>query len=358
MKKKILKCISLAAATVLTLTVVTGCGAKEAYDYDLSEYVKVGEYKGLTYDKIKVSVSETEVQEEIKNRCNSAATTEEVKEGTVKDGDTINVSYEGRIDGETFEGGTSDSYDITIGQTSMIDGFVEGLVGKKVGETVTLNLKFPDDYHNEDVAGKDVVFDVKIKSKKITVVPEYNLDFVKANSECSTLEEYEKSVKADLKKEKEESAKETTMQALWSKLVEASEVIKYPEEELNAIKTTTKDSLVQQIESSGSNLEDYLESQNTDEETIDKQISDYAEGRVFNEMIIYTIARAEKLEVTDKEYNEYIDNMLSSSGTDEESFKEMYGVSIQEYCENEGLRPALLYNKVMEKVFEYAKEAK
>ena len=355
MRKKIIKCISLAAATVLTLSVLTGCGGDKAYDYDLSEYVKVGEYKGLTYDKIKVSVSEAEIKSEIKDRCKAAATTEEVKEDTVKDGDTINVSYEGRIDGETFEGGTSESSDITIGTTSMIDGFVEGLIGKEIGKTVTLNLKFPDDYENEDVAGKDVVFDVKINSKKVTVVPEYDLDFVKNNSDCKSLEEYEKSVKADLKAEKEETAKEAVMQALWSELVDKSEVIKYPEEELNAIQAAMKDSLVEQIESTGSTLEDYLESQKTDEKTIDKQIKDYAEGRVFNEMIIYTIARAENLEVTDKEYNDYIDNMLESSGIDEKTFEDTYGVTIDDYCEREGLRPALLYNKVMEKVFEYGK---
>lgn len=357
MKKRVLKCISLAAVAVLSLAIITGCGAKEAYDYDLSQYVKVGEYKGLTYDKIKVSVSDAEVKAEITERVEAAETTEEVTEGIVEDGDTINVAYEGRIDGETFEGGTTESSDITIGTTSMIDGFVEGLVGKKIGETVTLNLKFPDDYHTEDVAGKDVVFDVKIKSKKVKVVPDYNLDFVKNNSDCKTIEEYEESVKADLLAEKEETVKSTVMQSLWSKLVEASEVIEYPEEELTAIQTATKDSLVQQIEATGSTLEAYLESQGTDEKTIDKQIKDYAEGRVFNEMIIYTIARAENLKVSDKEYKDYIDNMLETSGIDEKTFEETYGVTIQQYCENEGLRPALLYNKVMEKVYEYA-EAK
>lgn len=83
------------------------------------------------------------MQDEIDSRCQAAATTEKSESGTVKDGDTINVSFEGKIDGKTFDGGSSDDYPITIGQTSMIDGFVDGLIGKEVGETVTLDLKFP-----------------------------------------------------------------------------------------------------------------------------------------------------------------------------------------------------------------------
>ena len=340
MRKKVLKCISLATVLVLSVSVLAGCGGDKSYDYDLDDYVKVGNYKDLTYSKVKVSVSDAEVQQEINNRLENAKTTEEVKKGTVKKGDTINVSYEGKIDGKSFNGGSSDSYDIVVGQTSMIDGFVEGLIGKKIGETVTLNLKFPDDYQNEDVAGKDVVFTVTIKSKKVETTPKYNLDFVKKNSDCKTLEEYEKSVKEDLLKDKKEQAK------------------KYPEEELNAIKTTTKDNLKQQIESSGATFEDYLKQQNTDEKTINKQIKEYAQNRVLNEMVIYSIARAEDLEVTDKEYKDYMDDMLESSGIDEKTFKSTYGMTVEEYCENEGLRPALLYNKVMEKIYDDYSKAK
>lgn len=358
MRKKILKCISLATVLALSVSVLAGCGGDKSYDYDLDDYVKVGNYKDLTYTKTKVSVSNIEVQQEINNRLENAKTTEEVKKGTVKKGDTINVSYEGKIDGKTFNGGSSDSYDITVGQTSMIDGFVEGLIGKKVGETVTLNLKFPDDYQNEDVAGKDVVFTVTIKSKKVETTPEYNLDFVKKNSDCKTLEEYEKSVKEDLLKDKKEQAKNASMQELWTKIISKSEVKKYPEEELKTIKTTLKDNLKQQIESTGATFEDYLKQQNTDEKTINKQIKEYAQQRVLNEMVIYSIARAEDLEVTDKEYKDYMDDMLESSGIDEKTFKSTYGMTVEEYCENEGLRPALLYNKVMEKIYDDYSKAK
>ena len=100
------------------------------YKLDYDKYITVGEYKGLTYDKVKVSVSQEEVDQEIQNRVNAASTTETVKKGKVKDGDTISVDYVGKIDGEEFEGGSAQNTSITIGTTSMIDGFTDGLIGK------------------------------------------------------------------------------------------------------------------------------------------------------------------------------------------------------------------------------------
>ncbi|MDD6042525.1 MAG: trigger factor [Eubacteriaceae bacterium] len=354
--KKTSKIISIITVLCMSMSMLTACGTEEKYDYDLSEYVKVGDYKALTYDKISVSVKKSEILDEIASRCQAKATTKSVKKGTVKNGDTINVSFEGRIDGKTFENGSSDDYDITIGQTQMIDGFTDGLIGKKVGETVTLNLKFPDDYHSSDVAGKDVVFDVNIKSKEVEVVPEYNIDFVKENSDCSTLEEYEKSVKEDLLASKEESAKDDAKSSLWNKIVAASEVIKYPEEETE-LEESTLESLKTEAQTNGMEWEDYLENQiGSDEEKLKEQIATYAKDQVFKEMIIYYIADQEKLSVSDKEYSDYISNMLDASGIDEDTFKANYGMTIQEYCDQQGLKTALLYGKVMEKVFEYSKE--
>ena len=160
----------------------------QPYDYDLSEYVKVGDYKGLDYSIAEVSVTDEEVDTEIDSRLQSAATTETVTEGKVEDGDSINIAFAGTIDGEEFEGGSSESYDITVGTTQMIDGFVEGLIGHEIGDNVILNLKFPDDYSNEDVAGKDVVFDVTINYKSVKVVPELDEDFVKEKCDVDRVE--------------------------------------------------------------------------------------------------------------------------------------------------------------------------
>ena len=222
MKKRVFATGMVAVLCVASLMMLTGCGKEAAYDYeDLTEYIEVGEYKGLQYSKETVTVTDEEVQTEIDSILQQSATTEEVKEGTVEDGDTINVSFTGKIDGKEFEGGTSESSDITVGETQMIPGFVEGLVGKNVGETVTLDLTFPEDYHAEEVAGKDVVFEVKIKSEKITTVPEFNKEFVEKNSEFKTVEEYRDAVKSAILQTKQDKADETMQAGLWEQIVAA-----------------------------------------------------------------------------------------------------------------------------------------
>ena len=357
MKKKLLCAGLITALSLTSALVLTGCGSEEQpySDLDLSEYVKVGEYKGLEYDKISVSVTSEEVQDEIDSRCQAAATTEKSESGTVKDGDTINVSFEGKIDGKTFDGGSSDDYPITIGQTSMIDGFVDGLIGKEVGETVTLDLKFPDDYQNEDVAGKDVTFEVKIKTKDVQVVPDYDLDFVKANSDYDNLKDYEASVKKDLLAEKQETAENEVKQALWEQIVENSEIIKYPKEKDQKIEDEMA-AMKQDAEDNEMEWEDYLETVGYTEEELNDLVTNYVETNMFQEMIIYTIAEKEELEVTDDEYQEYIDQVLEASGMDEDTFESAYGMSIKEYLDNRNTRSSMLLNKVMDKVMEYATE--
>lgn len=355
MKKRFYSIGLISALCLASLLCFTGCSESTPYsDYDLSEYVKVGDYKGLEYDKISVSVTDEEIQEEIQSRCEDNATTKTVKKGTVKDGDTINVSFEGRIDGETFEGGSSDSYDITIGTTSMIDGFTEGLIGKKVGSTVTLDLTFPEDYSNEEVAGKDVTFEVNIKSKQVEEVPEYNLDFVKEYSDYDTLEEYEQSVKEDLKAEKTETEESNVKSTLWAKIVENSEVKKYPEEKDELIETTMQ-SFKDAAADSDIEWEDYLEQIGYTEDELEETVTEYAETKVFQEMIVYYIAEQEGIEVTDDEYEEYMSNMLTESGLDEDTFKSTYNMTIEEYCEQQGLRSTMLLSKVRDKVLEYGK---
>ena len=356
MKKKLLSLCLIAVFAAGMITMMTGCGEKEPYSgYDFSQYVKVGEYKNLEYKAIKVSVSEKEIEDEIENKLKAAAETVSVESGIVEDGDVINVAFEGKIDGKTFEGGSSDSYDITVGTTPMIDGFVEGLVGQKVGDTVTLDLKFPEDYGKEDLNGKAVVFTVTINSKKVEQIPEYNMDFVKKNSEHESLEAYEAAIKEELLAEKREE-KETDVQGvLWEQIVEASKLIQYPEEK-NELIDTTLNSFKTAAANAGKEWDAYLKELGYTEDDLNTQIVSYAENKVFQELIIYAIADAEGLEVTNDEYEAYMQDVLQQSGYNEETFQQYYGTTIEEYCKQEGLRSSMLLNKVMDKVMEYAKE--
>ncbi len=358
MNKKIL-ITSIAAVAVLAVIIAVAVlwPEEEPYDYDLSEYVIVGDYKGLEYTVEEVSVTDDEVDEEIESRLQAAATTETVTEGTVEDGDTINVSYEGTIDGETFDGGSSDSFDITIGTTSMIDGFTDGLIGHEVGETVTLDLTFPDDYDSEELAGEDVIFTVTINSKSVEVVPELDEDFVQENSDVDTVEEYWEAVKEELLVEKQNEADLDLKEAIWDQLISNAEVISYPEKEYNIAMAAAEEieaEYMAQAESYGMEWVDFLNQiLGLTEEEFEESKVEYAEDTVLQEMVMYYIAREENLEITDEEYDEYLAEVLEYSGYTEDTFEQLFGMTIKEYADASQWRIGLLLDKVLDKVIEY-----
>ena len=357
MKKRLFATLMVAVLCVTSVLMLSGCGKDAAlYDYDdLTEYIEVGEYKGLSYSKEKQTVTDEEVQQEIDNILQQSATTEEVKEGTVEDGDTINIAFVGKIDGKEFEGGSSESTDVTIGETQMIPGFIEGLVGKKIGEKVTLDLKFPEDYHSKEVAGKDVVFKVTINSEKVQNVPEFNDEFVKKNSDHKTTDEYKKAVEAAILQTKQDKADETMQAGLWEQIVADSKVKKYPEKELNNLISTTNESIKDSIKRQGMEWEDYLKQTGMTEEDFNKEMKKVAEERVHQDLVVYQIAKIEKLTVTDEEYEDFMDNMLKSGQFTKKTFKENFGMTIEQYCEERGIRTAMLFEKVINKVVDYGK---
>ena len=144
----------------------TASEAAERPDYKALDYVKLGDYKGLEVTLASTDVTDEEVEQQVETNLNNNDKSEELKEGTVENGDVANIDYEGKLNGKAFDGGTAEGYDLTIGSGSFIDGFEDGLIGKKIGDTVDLNLTFPEDYSSTDLAGKEVVFTVKINSVK------------------------------------------------------------------------------------------------------------------------------------------------------------------------------------------------
>ncbi len=170
------KVLSLVIVLVLVLSLFAGCSEDKGrvlYNVDLEDYVELGEYKGIKVDKESDEFAQM-VTAQILNDVISKNfhSTESIKKGIVNAGDIANIDYIGKKDGIAFEGGTAKNYDLTIGSGSFISGFEEGLVGKKIGSTVDLNLTFPADYQSAELAGKDVVFTVKINSVKPAKTPE------------------------------------------------------------------------------------------------------------------------------------------------------------------------------------------
>lgn len=351
--------VAIVAVIAIILVFVNNKQSKE-YNYDLSKYVKVGNYKGLEYASQKASVTDEEVDAEIQRRLQKAAKTENSKTGKVENGDTINISFVGKIDGKEFEGGSSESTDITVGTTQMIDGFVEGLIGKNVGESVTLNLKFPDDYGKTDLQGKAVEFKVTINSKKKISVPKLNTEFVKKNSKYKTVKEYKEGVKKELLNQKQKSIDSTVKQELWSRIINKSKAKKYPEKELNeAMSQANKleESYKAQAQNYGMEWETYLKTvMRTDKKGFEKLKQEYAKNIVFNRMVMYSIARSENISLSNREYKKEILKILEDNGYDEESFKKAFGKDIETYADEQNWRQKILFDKVLDKVMKDGKK--
>ncbi len=336
---------------------LAGCGSSEPYSkYDLSEYIKLPDYNSFETAVPKVAITDDDIQKDIASRLEAAATTDKIKEGTVDNGDSVTVKFKGTLaDGSSPEGMNSEGYDLKLGSGSMIDGFEEGLFGATIGEEVSLDLKFPDPYkNNEELSGKDVNFKVTVLSKNVKNVPDLNEEFVKANSDYETVEEYRAAVAKELEQKAYDEELYKIKSELYSKIVSDTEVIKYPEKELKKQVKELHKSYKELAKNSGKEWEDYRnETLGVNEEEYDEQLELYAQELIKQEMIIYEIAKKEELKVTEEEYDEYLKNMLASSNfKDEEAFKEYTGMSLEKYAETYKLDRDLLLTKELDKIYD------
>ncbi len=340
--------VSLAAAAMFALS---SCSASVSYDdYDLDDYITVGEYKGLQVAPYTVSVTEDEIDARIQSNLEEAASERELESGEViADGDTVNIDYEGTVDGKTLDNASGEDYDLTIGSGSFIDGFESGLIGEKVGEKVVLDLTFPDDYSEEDLQGKAVEFTVKINSAKRTEVPEYNLEFVQENTDYETLADYEKSVEEQLYSEKETEAVNNQKTELWSQALDNTEVKDYPQRELDHYIEANSEQIDSVAKANDMTREEVLSLYGFgDEDEFAAENEDSSKLRVKEEMLIEYIAKNEDLTYTDEEKNQLIQS-YESQGYDNDTIKEQTGRTMGDYVHIE-----LLYSKVLDFLLENA----
>ena len=203
---------------------------------DVSKYITIGQYKGLTLDNSVEAVTDDmvdgRVQEELQNKA------EEVTEGTVQNGDIVTINYVGTKDGVAFDGGTANNYELTIGSGTFIDGFEDGIIGMKKGQTKDLDLTFPEEYSSEELAGQEVVFKVTLQSFKRA--PELTDDWAAKNTDCKTAEDYKKEIRKTLEEEAKTSAQNTLRETAWNTVLSASEVKEYPQDDLDTAKTEFK----------------------------------------------------------------------------------------------------------------------
>ena len=296
----------------LAAVMLAGCGGSTSKEgsldtVDPAAYVTLGEYKGLSVDGSNTTVSDADVESYIQNTLSSRGELTEVTGRTAKLGDTVNIDYIGKKDGVAFEGGTG-NYDLELGSGSFIPGFEDGVVGMGIGETKELELTFPEDYGNTDLAGAATVFTVTVNSISENKLPELTDEFVKGlNNEANTVDEYRALVKTQLTEQNESSAKaEQEADLMELAVVNAKcDMDKLPQWLVSQNAAEYKSSTEAFITQYGMSLDDYLSEMGSDKAAFETEAQDYGREKAKSDLVVLAIAKAEGIEVTDKEMEDY-----------------------------------------------------
>ena len=266
---------------------------------NVEKYVTIADYKGITLDNSVQEVTDEAVENRVAENLKSSAETVTDENATIQNGDTATINFVGTKDGEAFEGGTGNNYDLVIGSGSMIPGFEEGIVGMKKGETKDVPVTFPENYRNTELAGQDAVFQITVQSFKRP--PELTDDWVAANTDYKTVDEYKANVRTQLEQEAQEQADNSLRSTAWSTVYTNSEVVEYPEKDVEEASKTFRNQAEAYAKQGNMELEDFVASQGVSMDDFEAQCQQYAQAKVKQDLIIQGIMDAEGMTLEDEE---------------------------------------------------------
>ena len=295
-----------------TLTDLTG-------DLNLDKLVTLGEYKGLKLTKEITEVRDEDIDDAVADALEN--TYVEV-DRPAENGDTVNIDYVGTMEGEEFEGGSDTGFDLQLGSHSFIDGFEDGLVGAKKGDVVTLDLTFPKNY-TEELSGKAVQFKVTV-NKVQTTSKEISEEWVKANTEFESVEDYRRDIRVKLETQNNTDAEDTMEGEAWKMVLENSEVNEYPEEVVQYGRYYYDQLLKSYCQQSGITLEQYMEAKNMTADDYKEMQTAYAQSMAGQLLIMAAIEKAEGISAEDQQYQESLKELIEASGVDEDTFFSYY----------------------------------
>lgn len=318
------KIIALITVSIFAVA-FSGCNSS----IKCSDYIEVSDYKGLKVERMDTTVTDEDVQKEIDLILSSLSTTEKVTDrNTVEKGDIANIDYVGKKDGVAFDGGSAKGYDLEIGGGRFIEGFEEGLIGAKVGETVLLKLSFPEVYpNNPDLAGVPVTFEVKVNSISKIVTPELTDELVisRTNGECNNVADFKAMIKDDLSKDKNQFA-DTRMYSDLIKIVVDKATLKkdIPEEYLQKKIDVMKNNVKTYADSYGVDYNTFLRNyMGLEPDDFVKQCEEEAGAAAKQSLVISAIAEKENIKVTKGELNDAIEEYTIMYGYEsEKAFKD------------------------------------
>ena len=286
--------------------------------------VTLGEYKGLAVDKISTRVTQKEVDAKIQEEAEKNARTIVVEDRAVQDGDEVVLDFEGFVDGVAFEGGKGENYPLTIGSGSFIPGFEEQLVGAEAEKEVEVNVTFPEEYHAEELKGKEAVFKCTVHEIKAKELPEIDDEFAAEVSEFDTLEEYKADVKAKIKEQKASEGKAKQEDQVVEQAI-ANATMEIPEAMIDTQARQIVDDFARRMQSQGLTMDQYMQFTGM---TVDKLLEDakpQAKQRIETRLVLEEIAKAENIEISDEKLDEEVAKMAEAYNMEADKLKELMG---------------------------------
>src|SRR5690625_4542566 len=287
--------------------------------------VTLGEYKGLEVEDETATITDEEVDEALKSLQEGQAELVIKEEGTVEDGNTAVIDFEGFMDGEAFEGGKGENHPLEIGSGQFIRGFEEQLIGKESGAETEVSIVFPEDYHAEELSGKEAVFQVKIHEIKEKEIPELDDEFAKdVDEEVESLDELKEKKKDELLKQKEQEIENNKRESLIKQVTENAEV-DIPEEMVDTELNQMMQEFEQRLQMQGMALDQYFQFSGQTEDELKEQMKEDAFMRVKTNLVLEAVLEKEELEVSEEDIDAELTEMASMYKMEEDQILGMLG---------------------------------
>ena len=286
--------------------------------------VTLGEYKGVEVKKADLTVTDEEIEAELKKEQEKNSRTVNVDDRAVENGDMIKLDFEGFVDGVAFDGGKGENYDLTIGSNSFIPGFEDQLVGAKIGEDIDVNVTFPEEYHAKDLAGKAAVFKCKVNAISVKELPELDDEFAQEVSEFDTLDEYKADVKKNLEEKKAAEAKTAKENEAVDKAVENAQM-DIPDPMIDSQVEQMINDYARRLQSQGLSMEQYMQFTGTTLDALKEQVRPQALTQIKSRLVLEKIAEVEDIQISDEKLDEELAKMAESYKMELDKLKELMG---------------------------------
>ena len=286
--------------------------------------VTLGDYKGVEVPKTEITVTDEDVDAEIKKEQEKNSRTINVEDRGAQLQDVVTIDFEGSVDGVPFDGGQATEYPLTLGSNTFIPGFEDQLVGAKVGDDVDVKVTFPEEYQAKELAGKEAIFKCAVKKIEAKELPELDDDFAKDVSEFDTLAEYKEHIKTNLVERKENEAKRAKEDAAVDKAIENAQM-DIPEAMLQTQCRQMLDDFSRRMQSQGLSMDQYFQFTGMTAEKMMEDMKPQALKRIQTRLVLEKVAEVENIQPTEEEVNEEISKMAEAYKMEADKLKELLG---------------------------------